>query len=85
MFTLPTKYFGAYPNFLKHFWKKKIETPSECQTLWIQIRTIRIQICVQTVNSLLSADDKSHPSKGSVTVTVLYLTIFFISLYSSFD
>ena len=56
--------FWGLLNIFKAFFEKKIGTPSVCQTLWIQIKTIRIQVCVQTVNSLLSVDNKSHPSKG---------------------
>ena len=82
MFTLPTLIFWGLLNIFLAFFEKKDRNTIWVSTLWIQIKTIRIQISVQTVNSLLSVDDKTHPSKQSVTLTILY---FFISLYSLFN
>ena len=59
MLTLPTLIFWGLLNIFKAFFEeKKIGTPSECQTLWIQIKTIRIQVltvCYQQTTKVTPA------------------------------
>ena len=54
--TLPTLIFWRLLNIFKAFFeKKKIGTPSECQTLWNQIMIIRIEICYQQTTKVTPA------------------------------